>query len=282
MHQVHLFCFLASYAAAFFLELARYWKPLPPLRWLSLIATVAGLIAQTWYLISRSIQSQLPPLVASNHDWLLVAAWLLVAGYLGFVVWNLQKRGAEAMGLFVLPLALLMVGASSLVSNDPDVLLDSQRVLKMLHASSLVIGITGVLAGFLISVMYLLQHRRLKKKQNLRGGFSLPALASLARYNLWSVSVSMPMLTLGLLTGFLLIGGSEKASRPVSWQDPIVIGFTIVWLGMVLSFGGLFKKRSMQGRQIALMNAWAFGFLIITLLGLQILVNLTGLPSQHG
>ncbi|MBV07715.1 cytochrome c biogenesis protein CcsA [Rubinisphaera sp.] len=282
MYQVHLFCFLASYSAAFVLELSRLWQSKKWLHWMSIVATMAGLTAQTWYLIARSAESQLPPLLSSYHDWLLVSAWLLITGYLLYVILNLKKAGSDSLGLFVLPVALLMVIGSSLLTTHVKSFAEGQQVVRMLHASSLSIGIVGVLIGFLISLMYLIQHRRLKKKHTLHRGFSLPPLSSLAKYNRWMVMLSMPMLTIGLVTGFVLIANSDKAENPFSWQDPIVIGFTVIWLAMVVLFGWLLKSHSHSGREIALLNAWAFGFLIVTLLGLQFIVMLTGIPTQHG
>ncbi|MCA8985301.1 MAG: cytochrome c biogenesis protein CcsA [Planctomycetaceae bacterium] len=280
--QAQLFCFLASYSVAFVLELARLWESRVWLRWGSLGFTAAGLAAQAWYLVARSHAAQLPPLLASMHDWLLVSALLLVSAYFIYAVLNFRLRGTTSLGLFVLPLALAIVGGATLVRDSPNRLLETARFWKMLHAGSLVIGITGVLIGFLLSLMYLLQHRRLKQKVQLQRGISLPPLAALARYNRWMVIFSVPMLTLGLVTGFVLVVQAKRAAAPFTWSDPIVLGFSVVWIGMVALFGWLIRSQPNHGRNVALLTAWAFGFLIVTLVGLQVLVSVTGLPSQHG
>jgi len=277
-----LTCFLASYIVAFMLELARLWKSHVSLRWASLGFTAAGVVAQIWYLLARSQASQLPPLLASTHDWLLVSALLLVGAYLVYMIIAFRREGFASLGLFVLPLALAMVGAASLVRTSPDRLLESARFWKMLHASSLSIGITGVLIGFVLSLMYLLQHRRLKQKKNLGRGFALPPLTALARYNWWMIIISVPMLTLGLLTGYMLILQARQSEVPFAWGDPVVIGFSVLWIGMVALFVWLLYSKPSRNRQVAMLTAWSCGFLVITLVGLQVLVSLTGIPSQHG
>jgi len=281
MLQTHLFCFLASYSAALLLEVLRLWKSATWMRWASLGFTGAGVIAQVWYLLARSRATQLPPLLASTHDWLLVSALLLVVAYMGYALFRFRQPGYTSLGLFVLPLSLLMVGAASFVRDSPNRLLETERFWKMLHASSLSIGITGVLIGFLFSLMYLLQHRRLKQK-HVQRRFVLPPLSVLAHYNRWMVILSVPMLTLGLITGLILAFQAKQASVPFAWGDPIVIGFCVLWIGMFGLFVWLLQGQPAHGRHVALLTVWACGFLIVTLVGLQVLVSVLGIPSQHG
>jgi len=282
MQNVHLICFLLSYFFAFVLELGRFFRARVWQRWVSGFCTLAGFVAHTAYLLSRSWQSQLPPLLSSSQDWLLVSAWLIIATYLIYSLIVSQRAGYKSLGLFVLPVVLLLVSAAAFMDDVPSKVARLDRFWTMLHASSLSIGITGVEIGFIISLMYLIQHGRLKKKKQLRAGFSLPPLASLARYNYWAVMISFPMLTIGLLTGIGLAVSSPSVKAVFSWQDPTVIGFTVVWCAMFALFIWLSQKKSGHGRQVVMLTAWAFGFLIVTLLGLQLLVSLTGIQSHNG
>ncbi len=282
MRQTHLICFLASYFLAFVLEMSRLWLAK---RWqhvAAILLTTAGLIAHTWYLLGRSFQAQLPPLLSSSHDWLLVSGWLLVVVYLAYSLKVGNREGYNSLGLFVLPVVLLLVVAAAFLNDSPSKAAQVERFWTMLHASSLSIGITGVFIGFLISLMYLLQHRRLKKKLNLRPGFSLPPLATLARFNYWAVMVSFPMLTIGLVTGVGMAVSSPVGKAVFSWKDPVVIGFGLVWGAMFILFLWLARKKTDNGRQVAMLTAWAFGFLIVTLLSLQVLANLIGIQSHNG
>jgi drug/metabolite transporter (DMT)-like permease len=48
--------------------------------------TLAGFLAHTAYLITRSQTAGLPPLLSSQQDWLLVLAWVCTVGaYMGYL-----------------------------------------------------------------------------------------------------------------------------------------------------------------------------------------------------
>jgi ABC-type uncharacterized transport system permease subunit len=274
--KVSVFCFLASYLVALGLDSARLLKRMNVARWVGLAFGIAGFIAHTGYLLNRSREENLPPLLSSTHDWFLVLAWILVLLELFLTAVDREL----AVGLFLLPVVLLFVGASYFVSRQPNPLIEGNRGLAMLHASLLLIGIAGVVAGLLLSVMYVVQHRRLKQHHASPVGVVLPSLARLARWNWWSIIVSVPLLTLGLGTGIVLGVKSRNAGSPLSFSDPVVFGHGIVWLVMMALFVWLLTTRRSTGRQVAAMTLWAGGFLLAILIGLQILTR-GGLASFH-
>jgi ABC-type uncharacterized transport system permease subunit len=286
MANVHVFCFFASYVVALGLEGVAVARRSAALRALSFGFAVAGLIAHTFYLVARSNAADLPPLLSSSHDWLLVLAWLAVVFDLTLsTILSLVGRSVP-MGLFLLPVVLLLIGASDLVGESTSPAMASatdavrrtaeERALRgwgMLHASLLVFGIAGVIIGFLFSLMYLVQHRRLKHPQAVPIALSLPSLATLARLNWWSVVVSFPLLTLGMLTGIRLVYLTQHTPGPIGFSDPLVVGSGLVWLLMVGFLAWLLRSDHVGGKQVALRTIWAFGLVLATLLGLQVLFN---------
>lgn len=278
MTNVHVICFLASYTVAFVLEWTRLLGK-RSIHWgLTLLFGGAGFAAHTLYLLERSRQTDLPPLLSSPHDWLLVLAWLAIVFYLFLTAVDRNLP----IGLFLLPLVLLLTGASYLVSDAGSAEITAQRGWKMLHASLLVFGIAGVLTGVVLSMMYLVQHWRLKHKQSPHAGLVLPNLEKLARLNWWAVVVSVPLLTLGLATGVGLGWYARQAAEPVSFWDPVVLGSGVAWLVMVVFFAWLLQARHPVGKQIAWLTLWSCGFLLITLIGLQVLTGRGPLESWHG
>jgi hypothetical protein len=286
MTNVHVFCFFASYVVALALDGLRLLRGGAVLRVLGLGFGFAGLSAQSIYLVARSKAADLPPLLSSGHDWLLVLAWTAVVFYLflSLVLWMIDRD--IPMGLFILPVVLLLIGASDLVgygtnpalagATDPSGSNAQQAALRgwgMLHASFLVFGIGGVILGFVFSLMYVVQHRRLKNRRPVQTGLALPSLATLARLNWWSVIVSIPLLTLGLLTGVRLVFLTRDTPGPISFADPLVVGSAIAWIVMVAFFLWLLRADHLGGKQIALRTLYAFGFLLITLIGLQVLTG---------
>lgn len=269
---ITVFCFLASYVLAFALEWARLVRG--GMKWarpLTLVATSAGLVAHTWYLYNRSVQASLPPLLSSSHDWFLVLAWMVVLFYLVLIIVD----GELAVGLFALPLVLILIATAYFVRHQPTVLLaedlDARRGWAMLHATLLVFGIAGVMIGFILSLMYLVQHYRLKHKHGAQEGMALPSLERLSRLNWWAVILTVPLLTLGLLTGVILGLQARKGPTPFSFRDPVVVGNGIVWLVMVAFFIWRLRTAQVSGKLVAWRTLWAFGFLLVTLIGLQIL-----------
>jgi hypothetical protein len=261
-----LTCFLASYALATALEATRLVRPMPVNRWAAWLAAAAGFVAQTVYLISRSRAVDLPPLLASTHDWLLVAAWLTVPVYL--LISLLHKD--VPVGLFILPATLLFVVASNFVSHEANPDLDSLHAWKMAHASFLVLGIAGVVIAAGFSVMYLVQYSRLRHRTGEYEGLKLFSLEWIARLNWWCVVVSVPLLSLGMATGALLTWLSQKTSQPISLWNWSFLVSGLSWLVLVALFGWLLASRRPTGRIVAWRTLLAGGFLLATFVTLGI------------
>ena len=268
---VTLFCFLASYVLAFGLEWVRKLKARRGWRVLAPLAGFAGLIAHTWFLWERSKEADLPPLLSSSQDWFLVLAWMAVLFYL-----VLSAVDAELpIGIFVLPLVLVLIGAARFISPETSTLLtedlDAHRGWAMLHATFLAFGVGGVIFGFVLSMMYLVQHRRLRQKQTGESGMMLPSLERLSRLNWWAVVLTAPLLTLGMLTGVILGTLGEEPTIPLG--DPLVIVSGLVWVVSVAFLIWLLASGRPLGKAVAWRTIWAFGFLLITLIGLIVLTG---------
>lgn len=283
MPGVTLFCFLASYILAFLLELGRVFRPMQWLRLSSFGASLAGLLAHTIYLVNRSQNTDLPPLIGSSHDWILVLAWLVVVASVMTSLVSLLRKQDLSLDLFGLPLAVLLVFVAKYSSQDPNLILQQLSTTKMVHSAALVLGVGGVSIGFLLSVMYLWQHRRLKAKRFGGLQLSLPSLESLARLNYWSIMVSIPMLTIGMGTGVILAVMTKGTPQAVSLFDPYILAYVMTWALMFALFAWVLISRHQQGRQVAMLTAWAFGFLLVSMVGLQLMSGLIkGAGGWHG
>ena len=280
MPNVNVVCFLASYCVAFGFDAWRLRARSGWTRPVSLGFGAAGLLAQTLYLLMRSSQTQQPPLLSSAHDWLLVLAWLAVLTHLFVSLLD----SSIASGIVVWPVVLTLVVGSLFVAASPSQsveALDFHRGWAMLHASMLVLGSAAILCGFVLSLLYLWQHRRLKHRQKLQSGLTLPSLERLERFNRWSVLVSVPLLTFGVATGIGLSVYSNQDGAP-TWTDPVVLGGAVTWLLMCGMFTWLLLGKRPPGRQVAWLTAWACGFLLFMMVGLQVLTAAMRVPSLHG
>ena len=269
LSRVNLSCFLLSYLVAFGGEVFQLLRQRSGLtRAVLLFATTAGLVAHTAYLVTRSSTSGLPPLVGSSHDWLLVLAWVVVTLYLI----GLASSDRITLGVFLLPVIVGMI-ALALFVDDVAATEKVREVAThrwgMLHAATLVVGMVCVSAATICAVMYLLQHQKLRGRTSWLHRFELPNLERLTTINRWLVIGTVIMLTIGLLTGFILAFGNSD--EPFDWTDPIIGGTTVVWALMVITLVWLLTQKEQTGRQVARMTLLAGGFLLLTVFGLMFL-----------
>ncbi|MDA1016498.1 MAG: cytochrome c biogenesis protein CcsA [Planctomycetota bacterium] len=281
MANINLFCFLASYLVATMFEFAQLWKRNSMLRWAVLACGAAGFVAHTIFLLTQSQESNLPPLLSSSKDWLLVLAWTTVLVFLLLTALDREL----GLGLFLLPVVLALIAASTIAEQGTNPLVnDPVRGMAMAHATFLMLGIGGVLLGLAFSMMYLTQHRRLKHRQGSFTGLKLPSLEKLYRLNRWSVFLSVGLLSIGLVAGVLLgIQTNQTQAQRVSWTDPIVLTSGIAWVGMIAFFAWLTRSKRSAGKQVAWLTVWACGFLLVTMVALPILVGGSfSMSSFHG
>lgn len=283
LSNVHIYCFLLSYLAALGCELFQVLRRQSSTsRMLLLGFTGAGFVAHSAFLLTRSQEAGLPPLLASQKDWLLVLAWL---GSLLYLV-LLLTHGRLAHGLFMLPAILLLVSVAVFMNDQGSGNLReiAQRRWGMFHATSLVLGMGAVFGASISGLMYLLHHQRLRSRSSLLQKLTLPSLENLTAWNRWLVVFSVPCLTIGLLTGFILIMGRYGAENKqlIPWTDPTILTTIVVWLAMVILLVRLLSHADQTGKAVAQLSLLSGGFLLITVLGPMLLSASGNLKTFHG
>jgi ABC-type uncharacterized transport system permease subunit len=257
---VNMLCFTASFGVALALEAVGLWaRP----RWRRLavvVAALAGIVAQTWYLAERAAGSPWAPL-SSQHDWCLSAAWGLAIVYLALVLY--QPRAS--IGLFLLPIVLALICAARFASTEPMAGAEMPRIWGILHGVFLMLGTIAVLLGFVAGLMYLVQSARLKNKAPLSDRFRLPSLEWLERVNARSLIAATILVGLGFVTGVLMRLALRDGSG-LQWTDPVVISLSgmFSWLVAAEAFR-LAYPAARRGRKVAYLTLAGFVFLVITL-----------------
>lgn len=261
--RITLLCFGASYAVAFLLELIHLFRPWWLLRWASIVLGMAGLVAHSVFMLVQN-----PPL-ATQYGTLLFLAWVLAV----FSLIGSLHHARVAWAVFVLPLVLSLVGLASVYTRpDADTsgfwlfsLLNVQgeRFWGSVHGILLLLAAVGCCVGFVASVMYLVQLRRLKAKTLPSQGIRLLSLERLEEMNRRALQLAFPLLTAGMLIGLgLLVLGREHPVQ--SWLDPRVLSAAVLWLVFALLLYARFGAKA-RGRQVALLTIVAFVCLLFTL-----------------
>lgn len=272
LSNVQIVCFASCYTIALLLECSRLLFRVPARLIVAVTFTVMGLFLHTAYMVLRSNPDpqQAPPL-SSWFDWLLLMAWGVALVYLISSI----RRPAAALGIFMLPLVLALIGVASTfrdVSAFPRE--RAAEIGGMAHGVALLLGSVAAVVGCVAGIMYLLQSHRLKRKLPPRQGFRLPSLEWLQQANRNSLLVSSGFLAAGLLSGLGL--NLAKRAEAIPWTDPVVLASAVllVWLLALLVFEACYKP-AQQGRKVAYLTLASFVFLGVAL-GIVLFV-----PTQH-
>jgi ABC-type transport system involved in cytochrome c biogenesis permease subunit len=255
-------CFGASYAVALGLELARLARPRHALRAIALVFGFAGLFAHTAFL---AIQR---PTIQSQYGSLLILAWVLAIFYLYGTVHH--RRFAWAV--FVLPLVIGLVVLAGSFAPQPGTrpppwtdrlaVLTGDQFWGALHGTLILLAAVGVCVGFLASVMYLVQARRLRDKVAPFGGVRLLSLERLEEMNRRAVNVAFPLLTVGLLVGVILMWHRPESAE--AWTAGKVVGTAGLWVLFVVLMMLRYGLHT-RGRNLAVGTIAAFMVMLATL-----------------
>ena len=244
------------------LELVRLVRPWPTLRAVAMLFGFAGLFAHTVYL---SVQR---PTLQSTYGSLLLLAWVLAVFYLYGTVHH--RRFAWAV--FVLPVVLGLVVLAGYFPPDASAVKSpwSERLAALsgeqfwggVHGVLILLAAVGVSVGFLASVMYLVQARRLRNKVAPFGGLRLLSLERLEEMNRRAVNVAFPLLTVGLIVGLVLMAHYAGPDRV--WTAGKFIGTAGLWLLFVVLLVLRYGVQT-RGRHLAIGTIAAFVVMIATL-----------------
>jgi len=208
-------------------------------------------------------QGAAPPLTslaaaASFMAWvgtLCFLASLLRVRVLGLVV---LVAPAAFLGVFVAALWLPAAGPASFGGSG------SWPHAHVLLASAglALLGLAG-----LASILYLVEHRRLKAKAVARRPFPLPSLEALDRVNATALAAGFALLTLGVATGMLWMRAvSGRPFGGTAHETWSLLAWAIYAVLAALRFGG-----RQGGRQAAAAAVVAFGFLFFAVIGVELL-----------
>jgi ABC-type uncharacterized transport system permease subunit len=272
VERITEFCFAASYAVALLLELWHLLRPRPIQRVLSLVFGGAGLLAHTMYVFVQPLR------LDSALGSLIFLAWILAF----FYFYGSLHHGKVAWGIFVLPLVLGLVALG--VAMPRSVSASSEGSLMTfvsgegfwggVHGSLLLLAAVGVCVGFVASVMYLVQVRRLRTKMAPNHGMRMLSLERLEEMNRRAILLSFPLLTAGLVVGIALQLHTGQFFE--AWSSPKILSVVGLWV----VFAVLLYLRyavHVRGRQVALWTIFAFALLLLALVSAHPFVQGAGL-----
>jgi ABC-type uncharacterized transport system permease subunit len=215
-----------------------------------------GWLAQTALLVAQVA-------VTGGFPWgtwagsLNLFVWFVVSVYL---IWGCKPR-YRLLGLVVMPLAVLLLAVSYAAGGIGDSGEAPYSTLFLAaHVGLVLAGFAGLTLAAALSVLYVWQERLLKRRSRSILRFRAPALARLDELAARTITVALPVLTLGMAAGFARV--RERADLD------LLIGLTLLtWLVyavyLMLRYGA-----GWRGRRAAYLVLAGFALVIALRLGL--------------
>jgi ABC-type uncharacterized transport system permease subunit len=183
--------------------------------------------------------------------------WLVVATYL---FWG-SRRPYRLLGLTVMPLAAALfvvaragggtgIGEQSRYSN----------LFLVVHVGLVLLAFAGLTVAACLSGLYLWQERRLKRRSATILCRQVPALVTLDRLVLRIVSVSVPLLTVGIGVGLGRVLARGDAI------DALVVATLVTWVAWAAYL--VLRLRGVAGRRAAYVALAGFLLVIVVRLAL--------------
>jgi cytochrome c-type biogenesis protein CcsB len=207
------------------------------------------------------------PAVTELHEALAVYSWVIVGVYLLVQV----KYRLTILGCVVAPLAFLM-SLAGIAFGGGELPPGLKTYWLPVHVTLAFLGNAVFALAFAVSLMYLLQESRLKRKKTAALHKGWPSLERLDRLNYIFLVWGFPLMTLGIVTGILW--------AHIQWGnywtgDARLISSALVWL----LYGVLLQGRitaGWRGRRAAFLTI--VGFVVV--LGYFLLGDAL-FPSRH-
>lgn len=168
------------------------------------------------------------------------------------------------LGIFLSPLSLLLIIISAFANRETsEVIPILQSFWLPIHVMSAFIGNALFALSFVISIVFVIENFRLKKKKFDSFGKYLPSLTMLDNINYFCIVYGFPFMTLGIITGAIW---AQYAIGSYWNNDPKEIWSLITWF----LYAALLHLRLItgwKGKKVAIFSIFAFTILIFSFVG---------------
>ncbi|WP_067727263.1 cytochrome c biogenesis protein [Oceanobacillus damuensis] len=220
------------------------------------LLSMVWFIQTVFFVYEIIVQKSFP--VATVVDSLLMYSWVLIT----FSLIINKLFPVRFIGMFINIFGffiLLMYVAASAANRFPSQAIAFVHEILIAHITLAIISYGFFTLAFLLSIMYLIQYRFLKKKKGLKWMWRLGDLGVLDNYSFRAVSAGVPLLLIAIILGVVWANVSTSA---FFWIDAKTIGSIIVlivytvYLILRIIFG-------YKGKFLSSFNTVAFLILLI-------------------
>lgn len=254
-----LFTAIALFAAGEVLSLARiWWEQRSSLRVASkaclYLGTLVGLGALVWHALARGSWRPLE----DNFDAMVWLALLLAL----FVLYIQRTHPLRGLDWFILPIVVLLLTFAAVFGRTKPHEYSVASVWALVHRVTAYGGAAAFAVAGAVGAMYLIASRRLRNK--MAPGPNLGSLERLEHLTLVSVTLGFSLLTIGAVTGGLMLEEGKRAPLP-----KIVLAAT-VWIVYAIVLHSPINP-SFRGRKAAVLSVIGFVLMVGTIIAVQLL-----------
>ncbi|MCF8242922.1 MAG: cytochrome c biogenesis protein [Melioribacteraceae bacterium] len=223
------------------------------------------LILHTFYLLSRTIEFDHPP-ITNKFEIFTVLAFALSFSY--FILELLTD--VRGTGLFIIAFSIVLQIASSLFIED---LVEVKTILRSnllgIHVISAMLGYSGITISAVYGILFLMLYKRMKSNEFGLIFKRLPNLESLEKLSFIAAIIGYVLLTISILIGGMWL---PNAFPDFSYFDPKLISTFIVWV--VYTIGIITKLTgNLYGKRIIVFNLSGFALAIVSLILTTFITN---------
>lgn len=209
--------------------------------------------------------------VTSHRDGLLLMSSLLAAAIF-FIQHRARLAGLSAFALPVLTFILTWAICASGPTYHPFDLPDLHPVWRDVHLTGVYLGTACCGVAAMAGGMYLYVQARLKRKDSLGGLGRLASLEALENLIIRTATLGFTLLTLGLISGVIVISENYDPTHGVWWYTPKIVLATLAWLVYALLMNVRYAS-GFRGRRAAWLSIVGLVLLLATY------VVVTSLPT---
>lgn len=185
------------------------------------------------------------PLSAHLEGLLLIAA-LFAAGFL-FV----RRGGIKGLSVFALPIFTLILAWAICASRWTYEPFTAQSMWRIAHLAGVYLGTLFFCLAAVSGGMYLYVHRRLRKRRDPTATPAMASLEAIESLNIRSATVGFALLTLGMVTGLIIVTAQDRTKLGVGWwYSPKIVLSAVAWLSYALVMNVRFAT-AFRGRRAA-------------------------------
>jgi ABC-type uncharacterized transport system permease subunit len=255
MTNFYVLATLILYVASLALYVWNLREPSRMEGWAATACLIGGLVFHYLSLLDRSRLIHAVP-YDDLFGSLSLFAWLLAATYLGLEAIHHHRT----VGPFVLPVVLLLFLLAHGSAAKPIKAPPAQGPLFAFHVTLNILAYSAFAISFVLSVIFLVQYRRLHSRKLGIVGWRFPPLEVLERMTRSSVIIGCASLIAGMTAGF--IWAHRLQGR--YWDgDPKVI-VTILILAAYMGYAWLARTAAWRGARASVLCIINFLFVIFS------------------